>query len=278
MSSTPGKRAEEPLCVCRALEVPEPPQNKLEEWAIWSATRMTLERETVRGFLSQLKPNSMDLLLLQRDAEDQHCGMKDGAPNLEALAVRLLTARLESLQDEARRTGTRQSWCSEKVVHAFGQKRLFDAVTQALLDPSVRCIVGDIMHSQRELVFLPAWPAGHDRARKLIIDMRKREGPNGWTDTSGDLTERSLVAFLLGHVQPVGKLKPLPAPESAPVVTVEKLAAPELKPCPVPVCGRGVFSRGLCQTHYRKAKRLSLLGAVLTVEQLQVLAEDQRRK
>lgn len=46
--------------------------------------------------------------------------------------------------------------------------------------------------------------------------------------------------------------------------------------CPVPHCGRKAVAKGLCPTHYRKARRLGLPES-LSKEQLGTLAEDGRK-
>lgn len=46
--------------------------------------------------------------------------------------------------------------------------------------------------------------------------------------------------------------------------------------CGVPHCDRRAVAKGLCATHYRKARRLDM-GASLTASQLNELAEDGRK-
>jgi hypothetical protein len=48
--------------------------------------------------------------------------------------------------------------------------------------------------------------------------------------------------------------------------------------CLVPGCGRGATARGLCATHYSKARRLEFDTKSLTAAQLATLGEDGRKK
>lgn len=47
--------------------------------------------------------------------------------------------------------------------------------------------------------------------------------------------------------------------------------------CVVPECGRRGVARGLCATHYRKARRLGF-GETLSASQLEELAQDGRKR
>lgn len=48
--------------------------------------------------------------------------------------------------------------------------------------------------------------------------------------------------------------------------------------CKVPGCGRDAAARGLCATHYTKARRLTFDTAALSDAQLTTLGEDGRKK
>jgi hypothetical protein len=47
--------------------------------------------------------------------------------------------------------------------------------------------------------------------------------------------------------------------------------------CAVPDCGRDAVARGLCPTHYRKARRLGFKDGAFSADQLNTLAEDGRK-
>jgi len=52
--------------------------------------------------------------------------------------------------------------------------------------------------------------------------------------------------------------------------------APAASPCRVPGCQREAISKGLCQNHYQKARRLEMRLDGLSHQQLEALAQDRR--